>query len=120
MITLKNSLFENPQMVVQTLSKVYNCSDYPSTKSAYKIKRMCDLTSKVMSEYLTEMNKLKNEKDPELLKDIPNKLKELNEKENEVKFGPMTEEEFSVLKFSPAELTIIEPFVDPKAFSSLQ
>lgn len=118
MVTVKNITFKSPEIVVQTLGKVYN-HQYADFKTSYKVKRMCDRAGTLMSEYHTKLKSIQQSQDPEVMKAIPEKMRELDSEENQIEWGPLTADEIRGIALSPAELSILEPFVEEATYEKL-
>lgn len=106
--------FENIPNFVQGLRKVYNCESFPSFKSTYRVKRICDITQRELKNY-TELRKKIKDDDPEREK----KLQELHAIKVPIKWEPLTKEELAAIPgISPADLIAIEFIASPSAFEN--
>lgn len=95
--------FEQQRHFIHALSKVYGCEEYPSVRSAYKVKRLCDALQKEFKTY-SEMREKITEKE---------KMEELHDIEVDIKWDKLTEDEVScIAKVSPADLLTIETLAD--------
>jgi len=95
--------FAQQQHFIQALSKVYACDAYPSVRSAYRVKRLCDGLQKEFKVY-SELRQKITEKD---------KMDELHEIEVDIRWDKLSEDEVTcIAKLSPADLLTIETIAD--------
>ena len=97
---MKKEVFQNPEITLSALRKIYTFDKYPDFKSAYKVKRMCDTIETELRGYMDKRKSMGQADTAD--------INALHSEEVEVKFGPLSKEEFSMFSFSPAELSVVE------------
>lgn len=103
--------FEQTGPFIQTVRKVYSCEDYPSVKSAYKVKRLVDAIQGELKTYLELRQAAEKEENKE-------KIDELHEMEVDIKWDKLTADELACLpKVSPVDLVMLENIADTNAFA---
>ena len=99
--------FENTPVFLQTMRKLYSCEEYPSIKSAYRIKRLCENIETELKNYMELRKKADNEE----------KLKELHEISFKIKWDKLSGEELKCIpKLSPADILTLEYVGDVSSF----
>lgn len=116
-MNIKAKVLLNYKDLIDSLQKVYNCQGF-SVASAYRMKRMCDnITTEMkrVNELLRDIQKLDDEETKKA------KLDELVDMDVEIKFGPITKEEFEALHgLSPMNINMLESFIEPSVLSELE
>lgn len=106
--------FENPALFINSIRKVYQCGTYPSVKSTYRIKRLCDAVQQELKHYADMTKQI----DPES-EDKEEKFKEVQEISVPIKWGKITAEELECIEgLSPADLLAIEHIADTTSFEN--